>query len=245
MAALRGVLLCVAAYGAWNLVSLAFVAPRPAASSARACSRVAMRGADNSGAEARGPVYVYMNALMDAAAKSGESVPVTKDVMQYKKTYELMPQDLQESLSKALNKGESFLSEVEKAEVWKEQFGPWESTVFPKFMTFLAKKRRLTTLFVLSEEYVAHLYQRQSIAPVTVTSAMPLSEEQTATIKQKMAKQLEVNDIKLIQKIDRKLLSGFKIEWGYTDPENPVCGTESIDLSLSNQLEKAKTNFIR
>merc|ERR1712232_1456851 len=95
---------------------------------------------------------------------------------------------------------------TQQAQVYLDTFGPWESTVLPKFVVFMAKKRRLPNLYALAEEYVSHLYQRQSIAPVTVTSGIPLSEEQTKKIKDKMAARLAVNDIKLIQKIDPDLL---------------------------------------
>merc|ERR1719291_1451123 len=118
---------------------------------------------------------------------------------------------------------------LEEAKVLVNGMGPWESTVFPKYITFLAKKKRLKSLRAICEEYVQHLYCQESIEPVTVFSAAPLTDEQVDKIKTKMAEKLQVRDIKLIQKVDMKLLSGFKIEWGYTDPENPEVGSESID----------------
>merc|ERR1712039_142638 len=126
------------------------------------------------------------------------------------------------------------ISMLESASVIINGMGPWESNVFPKFITFLAKKRRLQSLRPICEEYVSHLYCIESIEPVTVTSAAKLTDEQVEKIKTKMTEKLQVRDIKLIQKIDVKLLSGFKIEWGYTDPENPEVGAESIDLTLKN-----------
>jgi F-type H+-transporting ATPase subunit delta len=237
MAPIRGAAVCLAAVGAWNLLSQAFVAPRPITSSRT--SRVAMQAAENTGGGgySSGPLLVYMNALMDAASKKSESVPVTKDVMRYKNLMEGMDEDMKFEMTAKLNV--PGISILEEADTIVSSMGPWESTVFPKFITFMAKKRRLKQLKPLCQEYVQHLYARESIEPVTVFSAAPLTDEQVDKIKAKMAAKLQVRDIKLIQKIDMGLLSGFKIEWGYTDPENPSVGAESIDLSLKSALEDA------
>jgi F-type H+-transporting ATPase subunit delta len=237
MAPIRGATLCLAAVGAWNLLSPAFVTPGPSTSSRT--SHVTMRAAGNTGGGgySSGPLLVYMDALMDAAAKKSESVTVTKDVMRFKKLMESMDEDMKFELTSLLNR--PGISILEEAGIITENMGPWESTVFPKFITFLAKKRRLKQLKPLCEEYVQHLYARESIEPVTVFSAANLTGDQVDKIKVKMAEKLEVRDIKLIQKVDVSLLSGFKIEWGYTDPENPEVGAESIDLSLRSALEDA------
>jgi len=184
-----------------------------------------------------GPLVVYMDALVDAAAKSGESVVVTKDVMRFKRLMNSMDSELKFELTAALNTPAVTL--LDQASAFVNELGPWESTVFPKFVTFLAKKRRLKQLKAICEEFVCHLYNRESIEPVTVFSAAKLTDEQAEKIKAKMADKLQVRDIKLIQQIDPSLLSGFKIEWRYTDPENPLVGSESIDLSLQSALNVA------
>ncbi|CAK0802331.1 unnamed protein product [Prorocentrum cordatum] len=237
MAPIRSAAVCLAAVGAWNLLSQAFVAPRPSMSPRT--GHVAMRAASNTagGGFARGPLVVYMDALIDAANNAGESVAVTKDVMRYKRLREKMTADMQFELATALNQPGT--SELEQASATVEIMGPWESTVFPKFVTFLAKKRRFKSLRAICEEYVSFLYARESIEPVTVFSAAKLTDEQVDKIKAKMADKLGVRDIKLIQQVDPSLLSGFKIEWRYTDPENPLIGAESIDLSLQSALEQA------
>jgi F-type H+-transporting ATPase subunit delta len=178
-----------------------------------------------------------MDALMDAAAKKSESVTVTKDVMRYKNLMESMDEDLKFEMTSLLNR--PGITILEEADAVTKSMGPWESTVFPSFIKFLAKKRRLKQLKPICQEYVQHLYARESIEPVTVFSASQLTNEQVDKIKTKMSEKLEVRDIKLIQKVDVSLLSGFKIEWGYTDPENPTVGAESIDLSLKSALEDA------
>jgi F-type H+-transporting ATPase subunit delta len=234
---MRSAAVCLAAVGAWNLLSQAFVAPRSAAPSR--ASRVALRAAENTGGGGvpSGPLVVYMNALMDAAAAKSESVVVTKDVMRFKKLRESMGEDMRFDMTAKLNK--AGLTMLDEANAYIEGMGPWESTVFPKYMTFLAKKRRLKQLMAICQEYVSHLYCRESIEPVTVISAAPLTEEQAEKIKTKMKAKLQVRDIKLIQKVDRTLISGFKIEWSYTDPERPDVGSESIDLTLKMAMDAA------
>ncbi|CAE8597629.1 unnamed protein product [Polarella glacialis] len=103
-----------------------------------------------------------------------------------------------------------------------ETMGNMKSTVVPKFVTFLAKKKRLISLKKIVNQFVTTLYQQQSIAPVTVKSAQRLTEAQQASIKAKMKAKLGVQDIKLIQEVDASLLAGFFLEWGYVDPEAEV-----------------------
>jgi len=243
MAPMRSAAVCLAAVGAWKLVSQAFVAPRPVPSSRT--SRVAVRAAPNTagGGWGSGPLIVYMDALMDAASSKGENVVVTKDVMRFKKLMESMTDEMKFDITNAKNK--PGISMLEEAKALEEGMGPWESTVFPKFMTFLAKKRRLKSMRAICEEYVSHLYERESIEPVTVFSAAPLSDEQVDKIKSKMQEKLQVRDIKLIQNVEPNLLGGFKIEWGYDDPEVPKYGAQSIDLSLKHALEDAAVSAAR
>jgi len=243
MAPMRSAAVCLAAVGGWNLLSQAFVGPRPMVSPR--ASPVALQAAMNTGGGgwSSGPLIVYMDALMDAAGAKSESVVVTKDVMRYKKLMESMDDDLKFKVTAEMNvPGIDMLG---TAQVIADSMGPWESTVFPKFVSFLAKKRRLKQLRPICEEYVQHLYDRESIEPVTVFSAEKLTEEQVDKIKTKMAAKLQVRDIKLIQNVEPKLLSGFKIEWGYTDPERPIYGSESIDLTLKFALEDAAVKGLR
>eukprot|EP00959_Pyramimonas_sp_CCMP1952_P278164 5815070-Pyramimonas_sp.AAC.1 len=76
-----------------------------------------------------------------------------------------MTGDMQFELTEALNIAGA--SEHSQASSTVEIMGPWESTVFPKFVTFLAKKRRFKSLRAVCEEYVSFLYARESIEPVT------------------------------------------------------------------------------
>jgi ATP synthase F1 delta subunit len=240
----RMLVLVAAAAGAANLLSKAFVSPRATTVSTRfRAGRVAMQ-ADMSGLTPTGPLIAYMNALMDAAAKQGESVAVVKDVMKMKLISEgEVDPKVTEEFYFAKNSlpidGAQNANQVTEADLMIDKYGPWESTVFPKFIKFLAKKTRLPQLAALCQEYVANLYVMNSIMPVIVTSAQKLTEEQANIIKDKMAEKIGVKDVKLIQRIDQHLVAGFKVEWGFTDPERLDAGSEMLDLTFKSQIQRA------
>mmetsp|Transcript_56696 Transcript_56696/g.156940 ORF Transcript_56696/g.156940 Transcript_56696/m.156940 type:complete len:304 (+) Transcript_56696:91-1002(+) len=194
--------------------------------------------ADASGLSASGPITVYTRALMDAAAKQKESVPVTKDVMKIKALFG--DEDFLDELTLVVN--ETGQTELDKARGMLKLMQPLESKVMEKFVIFLAKKRRLLALKPICHEFVCSLYDAQSIAPVVVRSAQRLTSEQIKNITDKMKAKTGASDIKLVTEVDASLLGGFIIEWGFTDPENLNTPTEGIDLSLKNYLKKSAIN---
>merc|ERR1711879_590754 len=130
-------------------------------------------------------------------------------------------------------------TQVDKANLIIELLQPLESTVLPKFLVFLAKKKRMMSLKKIVQQYVQTLYISQSVAPVRVISASVLTEEQKDAIKEKMKKKLEVDDIKLICEYDNSLLGGFKVLYGYTDPDRLLVPNYEVDCSLKNFLDSA------
>merc|ERR1712187_683411 len=120
-------------------------------------------------------------------------------------------------------------TQVDKANLIIELLQPLESTVLPKFLVFLAKKKRMCSLKKIVQQYVQTLYISQSVAPVKVTSASILTDDQKDQIKEKMKAKLEVDDIKLICEYDTSLLGGFKLEYGYTDPDTLLVPTYETD----------------
>merc|ERR1712083_744109 len=173
--------------------------------------------------------------LVEAAAAKGESVPVTKDVMKVKKAFD----EDEDFLHEMLAQNTPNYTQVDKANLIIELLQPLESTVMPKFLVFLAKKKRMCSLKKIVQQYVQCLYMSQSVAPVRVTSASILSDDQKEKIKEKMKAKLEVDDIKLVCEYDNSLLGGFKVEYGYTDPDRMRVPNYQIDISLKNFLEKA------
>jgi len=214
-----------------------FVAPGASGAAARgAAQRIQMRaGKDASGLIPGGPVTAYSDALAEAASRQGESVPVTRDVMKVKGLF---------SDSKFLDElqfivNNPTLSQTTKAAAMVDLMQPLESSVVPKFVVFIAKKKRLQALSPIATAYLNTLYSTQDIAPVRVTSAVPLSEEQKEAIKEKMKAKTGAADVKLVTKIDSRLLAGLKVEWGFTDPDQLMTPIEGVDLSMKSYLEDA------
>jgi len=202
---------------------------------ARVCTQVR---ADASGLVGGGPVVVYTEALMDAANKKQEQVTVAQDMMMLKAKF--LDEDFLDELQFVVN--ETSFKELDRAKGLIKLLEPFGSTVVPKFILFLAKKKRLMSLKVIAQEFVSKLYDSQGIAPVKVSCAQRLTDEQMEGIKEKMKEKTGANDIKLIVEVDASLLGGFTVEWGYPDPEDLSTPTDGIDLSLKAILAKAALN---
>merc|ERR1719188_1579013 len=130
------------------------------------------RCADDSMLRPTGAIVVYTKALLDGAAKKGESVPVTKDIMALKVAYE--DEDFLDKLHAAINM--PYLSPLEKVDIVLGACPKMESTVVPAFLRFLAKKQRLISMKKILNEYVQNIYYTQSIIPVRCYSASPLTD---------------------------------------------------------------------
>merc|ERR1711972_1116431 len=94
----------------------------------------------------------------------------------------------------------------------------------------------------MCQEFIMSMYANESIAPVVVTSAQRLTEEQLDNLKTKMAEKIGCKDVKLIEEVDASLLGGFTVTWGFPDPEDLSIPTDGIDLSLATILKKKALN---
>lgn len=184
------------------------------------------------------PTLVYMTALQEAASKQGEAVQVSKDVMKVKDLYN--SDDFLEELGMTTH--EFGVPELEKVSALLESIGDLESTVFPKFLNYLAKKKRLGSVLAICEEYVKDLYDTNGVVPVVVTSADPLSMAQKEALKEKMKVKTGATDIKLVCKVSSALIGGFEVEWQFGDPQNLSTPSRGENLSLKSLLEKAAIN---
>jgi len=185
------------------------------------------------------PLDVFSAALAEAASATKEAVPVMQDMLYLKAMFE----------SEEANKGKDKwfdLVNVPKITLVQraEQFVDFmkddlKSTAVPKFIVFLAKKRRLDILRPLTLRYVKNMYELQSIVPMQVESAAPMSEAQIKNLKEQMKKKLGVQDIKVISKIDPALVAGFKLYWDYEDPEKLKNPQMFLDASFQTHLQSA------
>jgi len=180
-----------------------------------------------------GPIAAYATALAEGAAANKESVPVTKDVLKAKALFEEQP-----FLDKLYGvNGNPNIDDLQRADGLCELM-KFESTVMPKFVKYLAKKKRFKSLKAIITHYMKSQYVESSIAPVTVTSAQKLNEEQVSKIKDKMKAKIGCKDVKLIVNTDAGLLAGLTVEWGYVDPILLDAPSEGVDFSLKTYLTK-------
>eukprot|EP00929_Paragymnodinium_shiwhaense_P114789 TRINITY_DN832_c0_g1_i1.p1 TRINITY_DN832_c0_g1~~TRINITY_DN832_c0_g1_i1.p1 ORF type:complete len:228 (+),score=92.15 TRINITY_DN832_c0_g1_i1:743-1426(+) len=180
-------------------------------------------------------IVCFSDALADAAVKKEESVAVTEDVMKVKDMLE--EEEFKEKLRLFIN--EPFLPEIEKATGLCKLFGELDSTVFPKYVMFLAKKKRLPMLKEVLDFYMKQQYKSQKIEPVRIRCAQRLTDEQQEKIKEKMKAKTGAENISLIIEVSNELVAGFVLEWGFTDPDTLTCPTEGLDLSMRNVVKRA------
>lgn len=196
-------------------------------------SRIGMRAI-----EMGSPADLFMQVLRDAAAKKGESVPVTKDVMKARKA--LRNEDFLMELEEYV--GSVAGDEYVRAEKAIEMMTNLESTVFPKFMLFLAKKNRSGLLETMMDHYIRTLYKTESIAPVNVVTANSLTDAEKESLKERMKVVAGASDIKMVIKVDPALVAGFKVEWDFLDPDNMLNAQQSIDMTMASHI---KTSALR
>eukprot|EP00929_Paragymnodinium_shiwhaense_P053434 TRINITY_DN2673_c0_g1_i1.p2 TRINITY_DN2673_c0_g1~~TRINITY_DN2673_c0_g1_i1.p2 ORF type:complete len:299 (-),score=120.31 TRINITY_DN2673_c0_g1_i1:213-1109(-) len=180
-------------------------------------------------------VVCFSDALADAAVKKEESRAVTQDVMKVKDMMD--NEEFLEELKLFIN--EPFQTETVKADGIVKLLSPMESTVFPKYVKFLSKKKRLPMLTEVIDYYMKMQYKTQGIEPVRILTAQRLTDEQRANVIEKMKKKSGAADIKLIEEVRPELVAGMVIEWAFTDPDELTCPTEGIDLSLKNVVKRA------
>lgn len=194
-------------------------------------SRIGMRAEVEMGS----PADLFMQVLRDAAAKKGESVPVTKDVMKARKA--LKDNDFCMELDEYV--GSVGGDEYARAEKAIELMSNLESTVFPKFMLFLSKKNRWGLLETVMDHYMRALYKTESIAPVNVVTANPLNDTEKESLKERMKAVAGASDVKMVIKVDPALVAGFKVEWDFLDPDNMLNAQQSIDMTMASHIKTA------
>jgi F-type H+-transporting ATPase subunit delta len=117
----------------------------------------------------------------------------------------------------------------DKIDVIKNIFGGKVSDYILNFLLVLTDKGRLGRFGGIYRDFRTKYYDKFGIAPVTVTSAFPLSDEQKEKISAKM-KQITGKDVELSEKTDKDLIGGVTVDYGGT----------RIDGSVKFRLEALK-----
>ena len=108
------------------------------------------------------------------------------------------------------------------------------NSMFRNFLMLLVDRRRIILLEDIAQEYLAKLREFNQIVLTEVISAVPLTDEQKQTIKEKV-KSIEPNarEVELDSKIDSDIIGGVIIK----------VGSQVIDSSLRGQLRRLTLNL--
>ena len=126
------------------------------------------------------------------------------------------------------------VSAQEKLAVVKEAFEGKVSRHVLNFLCIVTEGRRWSSFARICESFSALCNEQRGMAEITVTTACPLTEEQRAAIKSKMA-QVIGKKIEMTEKTDKTIVGGIVVDYGDT----------RLDGSVKTRLEGLKESFSR
>ncbi|MEO0684078.1 MAG: ATP synthase F1 subunit delta [Cyanobacteria bacterium J06649_11] len=105
--------------------------------------------------------------------------------------------------------------------------------IFRNFLMLLVDRRRITLVEGIAEEYLAKLRELNQTVLAEVTSAVPLTDEQKQTIKEKVKSMTDAREVELESTIDSDIIGGVIIK----------VGSQVVDSSLRGQLRRLSLNL--
>ena len=100
--------------------------------------------------------------------------------------------------------------------------------MFRNFLMLLVDRRRIILLEDIAQEYLALLRELNQTVLAEVISAVPLTDEQKQTIKEKVKAMTDAREVELDSKINSDIIGGVIIK----------VGSQVIDSSLRGQLRR-------
>ncbi|MDJ0619541.1 MAG: ATP synthase F1 subunit delta [Calothrix sp. MO_192.B10] len=121
-----------------------------------------------------------------------------------------------------------FVEADDKKAVVGRVLGEGANPYLRNFLMLLVDRRRISFLADICQQYLALLRQLTQTVLAEVTSAVPLSESQQQTIKEKVIAMTAARQVELDTKIDSDIIGGVIIK----------VGSQVIDASLRGQLRR-------
>lgn len=121
-----------------------------------------------------------------------------------------------------------FIQSENKKALLRQILGESSSPYLRNFLLLLVDKRRIAFLEPILQQYLVLLRQLNQTVLAEVTSAVPLTEAQQQTIKEKVIALTNSRQVELETKIDGELIGGVIIK----------VGSQVIDASLRGQLRR-------
>ncbi|MBE9211404.1 F0F1 ATP synthase subunit delta [Plectonema cf. radiosum LEGE 06105] len=164
----------------------------------------------------------YAEALMSVAQSNNVADKFDSDVRSLLNL-------LQESEALRTFFANPFITAEDKKGVISKILSGDTNPIFRNFLMLLVDRRRIILLEAIAQEYLALLRQLNQIVLASVISAVPLTDEQKQTIKEKV-KSIEPNarEVELDSKIDSDIIGGVIIK----------VGSQVVDSSLRGQLRR-------
>ncbi|KAF3883929.1 MULTISPECIES: ATP synthase F1 subunit delta [Nostocales] len=121
-----------------------------------------------------------------------------------------------------------FVKLEDKKSVITRILGDGADTYFRNFLLLLVDRRRIALLEPICQQYLALLRQLKQTVLAEVVSAVPLSEAQQQSVREKVIALTNAREVELDTKIDRDLIGGVIIR----------VGSQVIDASIRGQLRR-------
>ena len=151
-------------------------------------------------------VHRYSRALYDLAEKAGEIDKIDDQLMAMQqlvdKHHEIT--NLVSNSTITLAEKEDFIGKIAPADT---------SSLLINFLKVLIKKKRFRELTAIQEAFHRRYEKMRRIEEVTVISAVPLSDENSAKLAETLKRKLKF-DIQLIAKIHPQMIGGLILRFG-------------------------------
>ncbi|MBV6625959.1 MAG: F0F1 ATP synthase subunit delta [Rivularia sp. (in: Bacteria)] len=126
-----------------------------------------------------------------------------------------------------------FISGEDKKGVISKILSDDTNPIFRNFLMLLVDRRRITLVEDIAEEYLAKLRELNQTVLAEVISAVPLTDEQQQTIKEKVKSMTDAREVELNSTIDSDIIGGVIIK----------VGSQVVDSSLRGQLRRLSLNL--
>ena len=147
---------------------------------------------------------VYGGSLYDLAAEEKLDGQIMEQMIAIRQIFRENPEYL-----KLL--GEPAIPEEERLKMIEEAFGQQAERYLVNFMKLLCERKILREFAGCCEEFTRRYNMDHNIATAVVTSAVTLTDEQMAALKDKLEK-ISGKTVTLTQKTDPSVLAGLKVE---------------------------------
>ncbi len=163
----------------------------------------------------------YAEALMSLAQSNNVADKFDSDV---RSLLNLLKES--ESLQKFF--ANPFIDAEDKKGVISKILSDDTNPMFRNFLMLLVDRRRIILLEDIAQEYLAKLRELNQTVLAEVISAVPLTDEQKQTIKEKVKAMTDAREVELDSKINSDIIGGVIIK----------VGSQVIDSSLRGQLRR-------